>query len=82
MTGTLDSDVMTPLATLSTIIFDCADPGALAEFYRKATGWEVTSADDDFVYLGDGGPIQFAFQRVPGLPAPAGRTRPSRHTST
>ncbi|MGI5241673.1 VOC family protein [Dactylosporangium sp. CA-139066] len=58
------------MATLSTIIFDCADPGALAEFYRKATGWEVASADDDFVYLGDGGPVQLAFQRVAGYRAP------------
>jgi predicted enzyme related to lactoylglutathione lyase len=61
---------MTALATLSTIILDCADPGALAEFYRKATGWEVASADDDFVYLSDGGPIQLAFQRVPDYRAP------------
>ena len=61
---------MSPLATVSTIIFDCADPGALAEFYRKATGWDVASADDDFVYLENGGAIQLAFQRVPGYTAP------------
>lgn len=54
---------MTQHATLSTIILDCADPRALAEFYRTLTGWEVTSADDDAVYLG-GGPVQLAFQRV------------------
>jgi hypothetical protein len=58
-------------ATVSTIIFDCADAGALGEFYSKATGWEVASADDDFVYLSDGGPIQLAFQRVPGYRPPA-----------
>ncbi|WP_238020044.1 VOC family protein [Dactylosporangium sp. AC04546] len=63
-------------ASISAIIFDCPDPGALGEFYRKATGWEVTSADDDFVYLSGGGPIQLAFQRVadhraPGWPDPA-----------
>ena len=64
------------MATISAIILDCTDPGALAEFYRKATGWEVTSADGDFVYLSDGGPISLAFQRVadhrrPGWPDPA-----------
>src|SRR5688572_28986981 len=64
------------MATISAIIFDCTDPGPLAEFYRKATGWEVTSADDDFVYLSDGGPISLAFQRVadhrpPAWPDPA-----------
>ena len=52
-------------ATVSTIVFDCADPGALAEFYRAATGWKVTYQDDDVVHLGDGGPIALGFQRVP-----------------
>jgi catechol 2,3-dioxygenase-like lactoylglutathione lyase family enzyme len=56
--------------TVSAIILDCADPGALADFYSRATGWKVTSADDDFVYLGDGGPVQLAFQRVTGYEAP------------
>lgn len=56
--------------TVSAIILDCADPGALADFYGRATGWKVTSADDDFVYLGDGGPIQLAFQRVAGHQGP------------
>jgi predicted enzyme related to lactoylglutathione lyase len=70
-TSAPEGTVMSPLATLSTIILDCADPGALAEFYRKATGWEVASADADFVYLDNGGPIQLAFQRVPDFRAPA-----------
>lgn len=52
-------------ATVSTIVFDCADPAALAEFYRAATGWKVTYSDDDTVQLGDGGPTQLGFQRVP-----------------
>jgi len=62
--------VMTAIATVSTIILDCADAKALGEFYRTATGWEVASADDDFVYLDNGGPVQLAFQRVPGYAAP------------
>jgi len=62
---------MSALASISTIIFDCADPAALAEFYRKATGWEISSADDEFMYLHNGGPIQLAFQRVPDFRAPA-----------
>lgn len=73
---------MIPIATLSRIIFDCADPGALAEFCRKATGWKVASADDDFVYLGDGGPIQVASSACRTTGRRPGRTRPSRPTST
>ncbi len=61
---------MTTTTKLSAIIFDCADPAALADFYSKATGWKTTSADDDFVYLSDGGPIQLAFQRVDGYRPP------------
>jgi catechol 2,3-dioxygenase-like lactoylglutathione lyase family enzyme len=55
---------MTTTTTVSAIVLDCADPAALADFYRRATGWKETSADDVFVYLSDGGPIQLAFQRV------------------
>jgi predicted enzyme related to lactoylglutathione lyase len=50
--------------TVSTMVFDCADPAVLAEFYRVATGWKITYQDDDMVQLGDGGPIQLGFQRV------------------
>ncbi|MGP4028774.1 VOC family protein [Actinomadura sp. 3N407] len=60
---------MTALAEPTAIIFDCADPKALAEFYRKATGWDVTHGDDDSAYLGNG-PVQLAFQRVPGYRRP------------
>jgi catechol 2,3-dioxygenase-like lactoylglutathione lyase family enzyme len=65
-------------AEISTIIFDTADPGALAEFYRRATGWETTSSDDDFVTLGNGGAIQLGFQRVDGYRS-AGWPDPAKH---
>ncbi|WP_309113356.1 VOC family protein [Saccharothrix sp.] len=55
---------------LATVMLDSADPGKLAEFYRVATRWEVTYSDDDFVMLGDGGPIQLGFQRVEGYEGP------------
>lgn len=57
---------MSAIAKLSNIVLDCADPAQLAAFYRKATGWDVTYSDDDFVCLSDGGPVQLSFQRVPG----------------
>jgi catechol 2,3-dioxygenase-like lactoylglutathione lyase family enzyme len=58
------------IAKLSNIVLDCTDPAALAAFYRTATGWDVTYSDDDFVCLGDGGPVQLSFQRVAGFAAP------------
>src|SRR2546430_2383822 len=47
---------------------DCADPAALAAFYGKALGWEVTYSDDDTVQLG--GPVGLGFQRVAGYRGP------------
>ncbi|MGW6917598.1 VOC family protein [Kitasatospora sp. NPDC054939] len=61
---------MPALAEFTAVVIDCADPATLAEFYRKATGWEITYSDEDFAYLGNGGPVQIAFQRIDGYRAP------------
>ena len=61
---------MSALAKPSAVILDCADPVALAAFYRTVTGWDVTSSDEDFVALGDGGPLSLCFQRVAGYRSP------------
>ncbi|KAB8194900.1 VOC family protein [Nonomuraea phyllanthi] len=55
--------------TLASVVFDCADPAALAAFYAKATGWRVGSGDADFAVL-EGGPVSVAFQRVEGYRGP------------
>jgi predicted enzyme related to lactoylglutathione lyase len=57
-------------ARIGTVIVDCANPTSLAEFYRQLTGWKTTYEDDDFVYLGDGGPVQLGFQRIADYEAP------------
>ncbi|MEU8516826.1 VOC family protein [Kitasatospora sp. NPDC048722] len=62
---------MAVLEQLATVVVDCADPVALAAFYQKATGWEPTHSDQDFVALGAGGPGPGpAFVRVQGHRAP------------
>ncbi|KUO22060.1 VOC family protein [Streptomyces dysideae] len=61
---------MPALAEFTAVVIDCADPAILAEFYRKATGWEITYSDQDFSSLGNGGPVQIAFQRIEGYQAP------------
>jgi catechol-2,3-dioxygenase len=61
---------MSAPAQLTTIVLDCADPAPLAEFYRAVTGWEVTSSDEDSIYLGGSG-VQLAFVRVPDYQPPA-----------
>ncbi|MET7338414.1 VOC family protein [Nonomuraea sp. NPDC005650] len=55
--------------TLTSIVFDCADPAALASFYAQATGWRIAPGDADFVSL-EGGPVSVGFQRVDGYQGP------------
>ncbi|MGW0481748.1 VOC family protein [Nonomuraea sp. NPDC003214] len=57
------------ITSLSSIVFDCADPQALAVFYAKATGGRVTGSDADFATVG-GGAASLSFQRVDGYRAP------------
>jgi hypothetical protein len=68
---------MSELAQLTTVILDCAEPAALAEFYQAVTGWEVTYSDADCVYLG-GGSVQLGFQRIEGY-QPPGWPDPAKH---
>lgn len=59
------------LATLAGITVDCADPKALADFYRAIIGWEVKYSDDDNVYLGSEGAASLGFQRIADHPRPS-----------
>ena len=68
-------------ATLRAVVIDCADPAALAEFYRKLTGLDIGYSDDTYVDLG-AGPVKVGFQRIEGYRARAGPTRPSTCTWT
>jgi predicted enzyme related to lactoylglutathione lyase len=65
-------------ATFAAVVIDTADPAALAEFYRKLTGLDISYADDTYVYLGDG-PVRLGFQRVEGYTAP-GWPDPAKHS--
>ena len=35
---------MTAIGSLAMVSLDCADPGALAEFYHQVLGWEICTA--------------------------------------
>jgi predicted enzyme related to lactoylglutathione lyase len=61
---------MSALAEVAAVVIDCAAPASLAEFYRQVTGWEITYSDEDYAYLGNGGPVQLGFQRIEGYRAP------------
>ncbi|MEE1816578.1 VOC family protein [Streptomyces sp. SP18ES09] len=59
------------LMRLTAVTLDCADPMALAEFYRRATGIPLAdNSDDEFAGLrGADGPF-LGFQRVEGYRPP------------
>ena len=50
-----------PLARPRSVVLDCPDPRALAEFYRGVLGGEITFAEDDWVVLTVDG-LRLAFQ--------------------
>ena len=63
-----DTTTNTGIATLGTVVLDCADPFALAEFYSAVSGWPVgPGADPEWVELDNpAGGATIAFQRVDG----------------
>jgi predicted enzyme related to lactoylglutathione lyase len=62
---------MHPWLRLTAITFDCADPEALAAFYRHATGWPLhPKSNGDFAGLTRDDGLFIGFQRVEGYRAP------------
>lgn len=57
-------------STVTAITFGCADPAALAEFYRAATDATVIFSSDTTVYLDLGAGVRLGFDLVPGAPRP------------
>ena len=42
-----------PSLRLETVNIDCSDAGAMAEFYGRLLGWEITYRDWDFIHMRD-----------------------------
>jgi hypothetical protein len=59
------------ISQLSSVVFDCADPHALAHFYSELLGSPITSVDGDWVDIGDGQARCLSFQARTGPPAAA-----------
>jgi catechol 2,3-dioxygenase-like lactoylglutathione lyase family enzyme len=57
------------LARMRSVVLDCPDPRALAEFYQRLLGGEVDSDLDDWVVLTSGG-LRLAFQLADEFAAP------------
>ncbi|MFF4603099.1 VOC family protein [Streptomyces sp. NPDC001339] len=66
-----------PRFSLATVAVDCADAHALADFYRRLLGWEVTCSEPGWVLLRcpEGG-TGLSFQSEPGYRPPVWPERP------
>lgn len=63
--------------TLTTVTLSAPDPAALAEFYARLLGWEITTREPDWVVLRspDGG-LALACQTEPGHVRPVWPAQP------
>ena len=61
---------MAGIARMRTVVIDCPDPAALAEFYRQLLGGEVDADADDWVVLEPEPGRRLAFQRADEYAAP------------
>ena len=59
-----------PIAEYSLVAFDCPDPMALAQFYRRIVGGEIVLEFDEWVRLRPEVGSDIAFQRVDDYVAP------------
>ncbi|MEV6566602.1 VOC family protein [Streptomyces kronopolitis] len=60
-----------PRFSLATVVLDCPDAHALADFYRRLLGWEVTCSEPDWVLVRDPeGGTGLSFQSEPGYRPP------------
>ncbi|MEV1289438.1 VOC family protein [Micromonospora sp. NPDC049679] len=61
---------MTGIATLAMVSLDCSDPAALAEFYKRVLGWEITHSQDEYAMISDG-KTSIGFGRMENYAPPA-----------
>ncbi len=59
------------IGELHSVVLDCPDPAALAEFYRGVLGGRIEQDEDDWVDLVlPAGGVKLSFQLCPGYVAP------------
>jgi len=64
---------------LGNIVFDCAEPKRVAQFYSELTGWPVARTDGDWVDLDAGNDLMVSFQLAPDDTPPRWRDPSAPH---
>ena len=59
-----------PVARLRSVVLDCPDPRALADFYAQVAGGSPQAEDDDWVVLQVPDGPRLSFQRAEGFTPP------------
>src|SRR5690242_744192 len=76
-----DEHTRRPAFRIQTVNMDCADAGAMAAFYGRLLGWEVTYRDDDFALMQDPtGGTGLSFQEEKWYRAPVWPEEPDEQT--
>ena len=71
MTSDTASSASSAIASLGTVVLDCADPLALAGFYSQITGLPADpGSEDSWAQIEFPGGIGVAFQQIPDYVAP------------
>jgi catechol 2,3-dioxygenase-like lactoylglutathione lyase family enzyme len=67
-----------PSFRLATICIDCADANAMADFYGRLLGWDVTFREQNWALMRDpAGGTGLSFQAEPGYRAPTWPEQPA-----
>ncbi|MBO4272996.1 VOC family protein [Microbispora triticiradicis] len=62
---------MSGVARMRTVVLDCPEPKALADFYAEVLGWKVAYEEgEEWVTLAGDDQVRVAFQRVPDYRPP------------
>jgi catechol 2,3-dioxygenase-like lactoylglutathione lyase family enzyme len=77
----MSAEPSAPRFRLATVNIDCADAQAMAEFYGRLLGWEVTYRDRGFVLMRDpAGGAGLSFQEEPWYQPPVWPERAGEQT--
>lgn len=68
-----------PFLRIQTVNIDCDDAPAMAAFYGRFLGWEISYRDDDFILMRDpDGGVGLSFQQREGYVPPVWPEQPDR----
>ncbi|MFI1016743.1 VOC family protein [Streptomyces sp. NPDC020965] len=79
MTESPEAGIDGPRFSLASVVVDCRDAPALADFYRRLLGWEVRASEPNWVHLrSPDGTLGLSLQGEPDYEPPVWPEAPGR----